>query len=76
MFRPAAPTSSVRSAFATLELIFHVAVRNVRKSHGNAVLGLLVTSCSRPLMLVIIYFMFNVLRHARHRRCAAISCCT
>jgi hypothetical protein len=30
-----------------LALIFHAAVRNVRKSHGSAVIGLLMNICRR-----------------------------
>jgi ABC-type polysaccharide/polyol phosphate export permease len=44
-----------------LELIFHAAVRNVRKSHGNAMLGLVMNVFQTVLMIVIMYVMFAVL---------------
>ena len=61
MFLPVAPTSSIRSLLATLELIFHVAVRDVRMSNSNAVIGLLVNVIQSSAMLATFYFMFNVL---------------
>ena len=46
--------------FATLELIYHVAVRNLRKSHNNAVLGLVMSIVQSVMMLVIMYAMMSV----------------
>ncbi len=48
------------TAFETLELIFHVAIRNLRKSHANAVLGLVMSILQALLMVVIMYFMFTL----------------
>ena len=45
-----------------LELIFHAAVRNVRKQHGNAVIGLLMSIIQSVLMVVIMVFMFDLLQ--------------
>ena len=61
MFQPNVRTSSVRSGAALLELIFHASVRNIRKSHGNAVLGLLMSIVQSLIMVVIMVFMFDVL---------------
>ena len=47
--------------FVTLELIFHVAVRSLRMSHGNAVLGLLMTLIQSLMMVVVMYFLFDLL---------------
>lgn len=47
--------------FVTLELIFHVAVRHLRMSHGNAVLGLLMTLIQSLMMVVVMYFLFDLL---------------
>lgn len=61
MFRPAVKRTPTTSALAILELIFHAAVRNVRKSHGNAVVGLLMAMTQSVLMVAIMVFMFDIL---------------
>lgn len=43
------------SAFTIAELVFHSAVRSVRKGHGNAVIGLL-TNIAQTVMLVAIFY--------------------
>ncbi len=62
MFRPDVKRTKVTSGFAMLELIFHAAVRNVRKQHGNAVIGLLMSIIQSVLMVVIMVFMFDLLQ--------------
>jgi ABC-type polysaccharide/polyol phosphate export permease len=47
-------------AFETLELIYHVAVRNLRKSHNNAMLGLLMSILQSMIMLVVMYFTMQL----------------
>ena len=49
------------SGFQTLELIFHVAVRNLRRTNGNAVIGLLMSIVQSLVLLLVLYFMFNLL---------------
>lgn len=44
-----------------LELIFHASVRNVRKTHGNAVVGLLLNILQTVILIVIMYVIFDVL---------------
>ncbi len=61
MFRPQVNQSATRSAFDMLGLIFHAAVRNVRKSHGNAVIGLLLNIFQTVLMILIMYFLIDLL---------------
>lgn len=61
MFRPEVRKTPARSALAMLEVIFHAAVRNVRKSHGNAVWGLLMNIFQTVLMVAIFYVMFEIL---------------
>ena len=61
MFQPNVRTSSVRSGSALLELIFHASVRNIRKTHGNAVVGLLMSIVQSLIMVVIMVFMFDLL---------------
>ena len=46
--------------FETLELIYHVAVRNLRKTHNNAVLGLVMSIVQALMLLLIMYFMMSL----------------
>lgn len=61
MFRPAAKQSEFARYVAVLELIFHAAVRNVRKTHGNAVIGLLMNIIQSLVMVLFMVFMFTLL---------------
>lgn len=61
MFQPAIRKTPTQGAFAMLELIFHAAVRNVRKSHGNAVLGLVMSIVQNLVMLGVMLFIFHLL---------------
>lgn len=61
MFQPAIRKSSVRSMFATFELIFHVAVRDVRMNNSNAVVGLIVNIIQSLMMVLVFWFMFTYL---------------
>lgn len=47
-------------AFETLELVYHVAIRNLRKTHNNAILGLVMSIVQSLLMLLIFYFMMQI----------------
>lgn len=49
------------TGLVALELIFHLAVRELRKSHGSAVFGLLMTVVQSVLMIVIMFFLFDLL---------------
>lgn len=53
--------SAPTRAFETLELIFHVAVRNLRKQHGNAVLGIVMAIVQAVILVLVMYFMFDIL---------------
>lgn len=44
-----------------LELIFHAAVRQVRKSHGNAVMGLLLNILQTVILVAVFFLMFDIL---------------
>jgi ABC-type polysaccharide/polyol phosphate export permease len=46
--------------FETLELVFHVCISRLRKSHHNAVLGLVMSIVQALLMLLVMYFMMSV----------------
>ena len=53
--------SKVGSALQMLELIFHAAVRQVRKNHGNAVVGLLLNIMQTVILVAVFFFMFDIL---------------
>ena len=55
----------LRSAFSLLERIYHTTVRNVRKSHGNALLGLLLNVFQTVLLVAVFYAMFELLNMRR-----------
>lgn len=61
MFQPAIRKSGLHSLFATLELIFHVAVRAVRMNHSNAIVGLLISILQSVIMVLVFWFLFTVL---------------
>jgi ABC-type polysaccharide/polyol phosphate export permease len=44
-----------------MEVIFHAAVRSIRKSHGNAVIGLLMAIIQSLVMVGVMVFMFTIM---------------
>jgi ABC-type polysaccharide/polyol phosphate export permease len=61
MFRHRVSDRSVLSrGFETLELVYHVAIRNLRKTHNNAMLGLVMSIVQSMLMLLIMYIMMSL----------------
>ena len=62
MFQPTVPRSRIVSLFSTMELIFHVAVRDIRKSNGNAIMGLIVSIVQSLIMVLVFWVMFTVLK--------------
>ena len=61
MFRTEVRQTRARSALAMLELIFHASVRSVRKTHGNAIIGLLMNMSQTVLLVAVFYVMFDIL---------------
>ncbi len=61
MFQVSRRNTQARSALFTFELIYHSVVRNVRKSHRNAVAGLLLNILQTIIFVAIFYVMFTVL---------------
>jgi ABC-type polysaccharide/polyol phosphate export permease len=61
MFNYARPKTRLRGALEIFELIFHASVRNVRKTHGNAVIGLLMNIFQTVLLVAVFYIMFDLL---------------
>lgn len=65
MFRVEKRKTQIGGAFELLALIFHATVRQVRKSHGNAVVGLLLNIFQTLLMVAVFYVMFDLLNLRR-----------
>ncbi|MEX1661320.1 ABC transporter permease [uncultured Thioclava sp.] len=61
MFKAKRSNSTIGSTFSLLELIYHATVRHIRKSHGNALLGLVMNMFQTVLLVVTFYIMFGVL---------------
>lgn len=61
MFRVTHSRTTWSVTWGLLELIFHAAVRHVRKTHGNALVGLLMAIMQSVIMVGIMVFMMDVL---------------
>ena len=61
MFEKQAPRTPYGSALVILDLIYHATVRNLRKSHGNAVMGLLMNMLQTVIFVAAFFFMFQIL---------------
>ncbi len=61
MFEVRQSRTTAQGALEILELIYHAAVRQVRKGHGNAVLGLILNILQSVLFVVVFYVMFELL---------------
>lgn len=55
------PRTRLRTTWAILELIFHATVRHLRKTHRNAVVGLVMNVVQALVMVLIFYVMMNLL---------------
>jgi len=61
MFQAQRRISRTRYAFNLLELIYHSIVREIRKDHRNAVVGLVLNMLQVTIFVTAFYFMFIVL---------------
>lgn len=61
MFQPSVPRTRIGSVFALFELIFHATVRHVRKSNGNAIVGLLVSIAQSLVGIGVMVLMFSLI---------------
>ena len=61
MFHVSAPQSKTGSLFTICELIFYATVRDIRKSHRNAVVGLLLNMLQAAIFVLAFFLMFYVL---------------
>jgi ABC-type polysaccharide/polyol phosphate export permease len=69
MFRVNRPQTNTASAFGMLELIFHGAVRAVRKGHRNAIVGLLLNIFQTVVLILVFWIMgtyLGIMRNAIH----------
>jgi ABC-type polysaccharide/polyol phosphate export permease len=61
MFQQRVHRSAFQSALNILELIYHATVRSVRKTHGNALIGLAMSIMQTVVLVLVFYVMFSVL---------------
>jgi len=61
MFEARRPYNKTRSALSMLELVYHSIVREIRKSHRNALMGLIMNMMQTMVFVAAFYFMFSVL---------------
>lgn len=61
MFHADQPQIRTRSAFGLAELIYHSVVRDIRKTHRNALVGLLMNILQTITFVMAFYFMFMLL---------------
>jgi ABC-type polysaccharide/polyol phosphate export permease len=61
MFQVSAPRSRLGSAIYIVELIYHNAVRSVRKTHGNAFMAIFMNMLQTIIFVLAFYFMFMIL---------------
>ncbi|SFL80013.1 ABC transporter permease [Shimia aestuarii] len=61
MFQQSVPRTTLESAVNIAELVYHSIVRNVRKSHGNAVMSILINMLQAFIFVIAFYVMFTVL---------------
>ncbi|MFZ3580747.1 ABC transporter permease [Loktanella sp. DJP18] len=61
MFQVQTPKSRTRTVLGMAELIYYSAVRDIRKNHRNALVGLILNIFQTVLMIVSFYAMFALL---------------
>ena len=61
MFTVERPKTTLGSALSILEIIFHNTVRSVRKTHSNALIGLLINIVQTVILVGVFYAMFEIL---------------
>ncbi|MFZ7090835.1 ABC transporter permease [Primorskyibacter sp. 2E233] len=61
MFQVNKPRSRLGSAVYIAELIYHNSVRAVRKTHGNAILAILMNMLQTVIFVLAFFFMFQIL---------------
>ncbi len=59
--RQVKPPNGFQIGFSILELIYHATVRDVRKGHGNALIGLVMNMMQTIVLVLAFYVMFSIL---------------
>jgi ABC-type polysaccharide/polyol phosphate export permease len=61
MFQQTAPKSRLMSAISVMELIYHNAVRSIRKTHNNALMSILMNMLQAATFVLAFFLMFSIL---------------
>jgi len=61
MFESKKPRSSLFSAIYICELIYHNSVRAIRKTHGNAMMAIVMNMLQTAIFVLAFYVMFSIL---------------
>ena len=61
MFEQSGPRTTLQSAITIAELVYHSIVRMVRKTHGNAVMSILLNMMQAAIFVLAFFFMFSLL---------------
>ncbi len=61
MFQHTHNRTTLGSAFVMAELIFHSTARSIRKTHGNAMMSLVMNMLQMAIMVAAFYVMFSIL---------------
>ncbi|WP_425074379.1 ABC transporter permease [Sagittula sp. S175] len=61
MFQTTRPKSNLQSAVNIAELIYHNAVRSVRKAHGNAVMAIFMNLLQTIIFVLAFFAMFSIM---------------
>lgn len=66
MFHTGAPRTAFGGFVQTMELIFNVAVRDIRKTHNNAIMGLVISIVQSVMLVLFFWMMFTLLNMRGH----------
>ncbi|QCO56587.1 ABC transporter permease [Pseudorhodobacter turbinis] len=61
MFQREARKGPMLTGLGMMELIFHAAVRSVRKNHGNPIIGLLLNIFQTVMLVAVFFLLFQLL---------------
>ncbi|ETX28509.1 ABC transporter permease [Roseivivax isoporae] len=61
MFQTTQPRTRIGSAYYLSEVVYHSAVRSVRKTHGNALMAIFMNILQAIVFVAVFYFMFSLL---------------
>ena len=61
MFEQTGPKSTLQSAVTIFGLVYHSIVRNVRKTHGNAMMSILLNMMQTAIFVLAFFLLFSLL---------------